>query len=87
MAIAKKGATALGFGLVAGAVATRFFPQFAPIATIGAEFAGGGVTGLVISEVLKPFVGIQGGVFAGGLQSIGLFGNMGGGDAPATESL
>ena len=87
MGVAKKGATALGFGLAAGAITQRFAPQFAPVATLAAEFAGGGVTGLVISELLKPFVGVSGGVFSGGLQSIGLFGNMGGGDQPATESL
>lgn len=68
---------ALGRGTLYGGAASKFAPQFAPLATLYGEYSGGGFEGLAINEFLvKPFLGIPsvlpgilgnlGGIFGGG---------------------
>ena len=49
---------ALGAGLVVSAVTDRLAPQFTPFAAAGAEYAAGGVKGMIIAELIKPIIGL-----------------------------
>ena len=69
--------SALGAGMLVGTVTNRVAPQATPFATLAAEFAAGGVTGMVAAEGLKSITGQQ---------SIltGLIGGFGGGSQGPT---
>lgn len=66
--------SALGSAVLVGAVTDRVAPQFTPYAQLAAEYAAGGVTGMVAAEGLKSILGmpsIIGGVLNQGLGFIG----------------
>ena len=72
--------SALGSAVLVGAVTDRVAPQFTPYAQIAAEYAAGGVTGMVAAEGLKSILGMpsilsgvlgQGFGFLGGSQQQG----------------
>ena len=50
--------SALGSAVLVGAVTDRVAPQFTPYAQIAAEYAAGGVTGMVAAEGLKSILGM-----------------------------
>lgn len=62
---------ALGAGLLASAVTDRVMPQATPLTTLAAEYAAGGVGGMVLAEGVKSFVGMPS-VIGGFLSGFGL---------------
>jgi len=50
--------SALGAGLVVGAVTDRVMPQVTPFASAAGEYLAGGVKGMVIAELIKPIIGL-----------------------------
>lgn len=66
--------SALGAGMLVGTVTDRIAPAATPFASLAAEFAAGGVTGMVAAEGLKSITGGQSilsgmiGSFGGGSQ-------------------
>jgi len=78
-----KTTSALGAGIVVGALADRTVPQASVYASLGAEYLAGGVAGMVLAEGVKSFIGmpsILGQVF----QSLGVGGFGSGGNAELT---
>lgn len=65
--------SALGAGVVVSAVSDRVAPQFTPYATLAAEYAAGGVGGMVGAEAVKMFTGQQS-ILSGILGGFGLGG-------------
>lgn len=49
--------SALGAGVLVGAVADRAIPQYSPYIQLAAEYAAGGVGGMVLAEGLKAMTG------------------------------
>jgi len=77
--IVGKTTSALGAGIVVGSLADRTVPQVSVYASLGAEYLAGGVTGMVLAEGVKSFIGmpsILGQVFSSfGIGGIGPSGN------------
>lgn len=65
--------SALGAGFLAQMIGDRVAPQATPFITVGAEYAAGGVTGMIIAEGIKSFTG-QPSILN---QITGLFGGLG----------
>jgi len=73
---------ALGAGLVVSAITDRIAPQFSTFAAPVAEYAAGGVRGMVVSQLIRPLIGLP-----SILPSItGGFGGLFGGSTASTPS-
>lgn len=75
--------SALGAGVLVGAAADKVVPQYSPFIQLGAEYAAGGVGGMVLAEGLKAMIGAPS--VLNGL--LGNFGIGGGGMMTAPQGL
>lgn len=60
----QRGSSALGMGTLAALVASRFSPQNTQLISLGGEYLGGGLEGVLVAEGVKLFAGAPS-VFSG----------------------